>query len=49
MPKLTGFDNVDRFNLTISLIAYLYNIQEDVTIADAAAHFKCTEKDIRRA
>lgn len=49
MPKLTGFDNVERFNLTISLIAYLYNIQQDVTIAQAAEHFKCSEKDIRRA
>lgn len=49
MPKLTGFDNVDRFNLTISLIAYLYNSQRDVPVAEAAEHFKCTAKDIRRA
>ena len=49
MPKLTGFDNVDRFNLTISLIAYLYNIQRDVPVSEAAAHFKCSPKDIRRA
>ena len=49
MPKLTGFDNTDRFNLTVSLIAYLDRQDEPVAIGVAAEHFKCTEKDILRA
>lgn len=49
MPKLTGFDTTDRFNLTVSLIAYLYRQDEPVPFAVAAEYFKCTEKDLMRA
>lgn len=49
MPKLTGFDTTDRFNLTVSLIAYLYRQDDPVPLAVAADYFKCSEKDILRA
>ncbi|MEN9606426.1 MAG: hypothetical protein RL605_254 [Actinomycetota bacterium] len=49
MPKLNGFDNTDRFNLTVSLIAYLERQARDVTFDEAAEHFKCTRNDIAKA
>lgn len=49
MPKLNGFDNADRFNLTVSLIAYLDRQERDVTFAEAATHFQCTRGDIAKA
>lgn len=49
MPKLNGFDTTDRFNLTVSLIAYLYRQDSPVPLAVAAEYFKCTDKDILRA
>ena len=49
MPKLIGFDNNDRFNLTMALIAWLSRHDGQPTIAEAAAHFGATERDITRS
>ncbi|MEN9288183.1 MAG: hypothetical protein RLZ88_853 [Actinomycetota bacterium] len=49
MPKLLGFDNNDRFNLTMALIAWLSRQDGSPTVAEAAEHFGATEKDILKS
>lgn len=47
MPKLTGLDGVERFNLAVALIAYLENNGE-ISVQEAIEHFGCSRKDLER-
>lgn len=48
MPKLKGLDGIERFNLTLALIAYI-ETHGEITVEDAIRHFGCSKTDLDKA
>lgn len=48
MPKLNGLDGIQRFNLTLALIAYI-ETHGPITVDEAVTHFGCSKSDLDRA
>lgn len=48
MPKLKGLDGIERFNLTLALIAYI-ETHGELSVEEAMKHFGCSKADLDKA